>query len=137
MNTIDELPAGRELDCKVALALGWCDLREEEVQRFGGLQTGWFGCPDPKTLLHGKPGSEAVPYFSSDIENAWELVRLIEKGKGGCPLFSLKLDRFEGKKWECLMGELAGDGTWWVEAEADTPELAICRAFLKSKEPKK
>ena len=127
----DELEAGRETDKLVAESLGWTNVREEFVRASGDLAPGRnvrFGDPD---AIHKR---EPVPWFSEDLDDAWELVKKVAEGKGGCPLFSLKLDRYVGKEWECLMGELAGDGTWTAEAKADTPELAICRCWLKSKE---
>lgn len=128
---INEMQAGRETDCKVALVLGWSNIREEFVRGVSCEgQNMWFGDLDENHK------GELLPWFSEDLKAAWLLVDLIKQGNGGCPLFSLKLDRFEGNQWECLMGVMAGEGTWWVDGEADTPELAICRAFLKSKEPR-
>lgn len=87
----------------------------------------------PKLFVDGGPATEEMPFYSSDIAAAWEVVEKL-------PDYDLK--RRYGK-WACT--SLGDDCVWELDlppgisdltklgAVADTAPLAICLAALKAR----
>lgn len=104
---MSELPAGRELDCEVAMKV------------FGG-KTGRFITSEEGEVYEG------LPMYSTDIAAAWEVVGLLANGTHGG--FDCGID-WDGGWWATF--EPSPDEKY-SEHNADTAPLAICRAALKA-----
>ncbi len=79
-------------------------------------------------LVGHNPAGISAPY-STSIEVAWEIVGWLEKNK----LFlALSDERHVGGRSNGWLVEITNDDDE-IEAddEADTPQMAICKAFLK------
>ena len=110
MSNIDTMPAGREMDALVAeKVMGWADINSNAAL-VGGL------CDDKRNW---KP----LPFYSTDIAAAWEVVEKIKGNYGNCRFITEWVPK--AKQWSC-----GGDGydCGWGK----TAPLAICRAALKA-----
>ena len=131
---IDEMQAGREMDCQIALrAMGW-------------TEAGW-DCDMHE--YNGVPGNGAngvlyiVPNYSTEISAAWQVIekmpmplelaksyeKVYESGPIGwqvcwCPN---EMNQCEGCNDDCRC--TSGNDVW-----AETAPLAICKAALKTLE---
>lgn len=108
--------AGRELDALIA----------EKVM---GFETVNFKSSDPHEIIVTKDAEGnmrmAVPFYSTDIAAAWEVVEKLRD------TWAIELHGRDGA-WSCLVEE--GDEVtahFIAIAEADTAPLAICLAALK------
>jgi len=112
------MQAGRELDALVAERLGFT------IKEIAGIDAGGKTVRLQRISL-GNRGHKVIPYYSTSIAAAWELVE-------------------EGRKRVSLEVEFSlfanEDGTWDAEfgmneaVSAPTAPLAICLAFLKATE---
>lgn len=119
MMNIDELPAGRELDAKIAELMGWADVA------FCEKNEGWFGyLPDgPRATRFG------ISYYSICENSATVLIgRLTELG---CKVVVTHWPQCNGDTAVrcCVTRKKVS-----VDAIAKTRPLAICRATLKARE---
>ena len=117
--TIDEMPAGREMDVLVAELMGWTNL----YNRFGN-EMGYR-----PLATH----SSFIPDYSADIAAAWEV---IEKLHAAGRFMCLDALGFDGEKWRCFFAwtQIEKQQYPWI-GEADTAPLAVCRAALKAVTP--
>lgn len=118
---IDSLLAGRELDALIAEKIfGFSDIRE--------YAEGYFG----KGEVFGLFAKQRIPDFSTDIAAAWLVVEKLKREMTWYK--NIKPDGFR-LDYDIL------DNVWRValvcdeegvteSVEADTPQLAICRAAL-------
>ena len=133
---LDEMPAGREMDILIAQALG------KEVctcQEAIGLTNAAFPGPPPwgswyvgDFYLKEDPvpftGLARLPYYSTDIADAWEVIELLgERDWGRVDISRTKLP--PTGYYQCIM-------YWATQARAvaygETAPLAISRAALKA-----
>jgi Phage ABA sandwich domain len=126
------LPAGRELDALIA----------ERVMGLPALSVqDWQG----KRLWHRRGDdrlyTEAVPYYSTDIAAAWQVVECIHAwaplcGGDRCDHFSIDAPALLSNPeppalWAVGWHDYAGgERICSLEATADTVPLAVCRAAL-------
>ena len=110
--TIEQMPAGRELDTLVAeKVLRW---KRQERGRSSSL-------PWPHWISDGTTYLE-LPRFSEDVGDAWEIVReLIKRG------LHVSLDS-DGSGWTA---DFTPNPLVTFFTCADTAPLAICRAALR------
>lgn len=71
-----------------------------------------------------------TPNFCGEIVAAWEIIDFI--GDEYCSV-SKCLEQFEGHRWQAQVGSLSLISSK-LTAYADTPSMAIARAFLKMEE---
>lgn len=120
--TIDEMPAGREMDALVAeKVMGW---KREWVTNSATLMRREVFCP-PGVIGWISSGEKdgipnEVPYYSTSISAAWEVVEKMEADGVGC-----KLSNY-APGWRAEFYKNEGD------AGADTAALAICRSALRA-----
>ena len=115
------MPAGREMDALVAeFVMGWL--------------------PNPGPAL---PKDKIVPNFSIDIAAAWEVVKYIQINTNYHrfvleTVFEDRLWRFwigANRNWrESSWPPVEVGETYWINADANDPSLAICRAALLAKQ---
>lgn len=107
--------AGRVLDGVVA-------------KRVMGLQNvGWWLSGE---MRHGpQHRAEIVPYYSTDIAAAWEVVEKMML-REDVPGFEINVFKHEGVTHYCVEFGACWKGCIYAEVEADTAPLAICRAAL-------
>jgi hypothetical protein len=143
MNLAD-ITAGRELDGLIAEKLmGWFRV---EDHRINGISFGpalWHS--DLGDPMNPSPGGFGVPFYSTDISAAWEVVEKLRQEN-----FFLRITpteegyRVTARSDEGLplaIDKKTGDYDWnskYSEAYADAPTapLAICRAALRAVEHK-
>lgn len=104
---IDEMPAGREMDCLIAeKVFGWGKDTIKNVKR----NRGYYNC-------------KILELYSTGIADAWVIVRRWVADYG---TFELNCANINTEiNWHCQFGNYpAGDGK--------TAPLAICRAALKA-----
>jgi hypothetical protein len=128
--SIDQLPAGREMDALVAeKVMGWIGI---EGKHGHPLEKGPFkDCDCPS---HSYQRQE-IPHYSSDIAAAWEVAEKLglaiipQSSKNGFRWLAcdVKLISYKGDRIEVF----PVDDT---EYSCDTAPLAICRAALKAVE---
>ena len=114
------LPPGRKLDCLVALKLfGWIFTADGEL-----------GSPE-RNCIGGLAGItlQAVPFYSTDISAAWEVVEKID-------LF-FEVSREEKNRWTATFYKDPFFDVILGHARAKTAPHAICLAALKIMEVKK
>ena len=111
--SVNECPAGPEMDAAVAEVLGF--------------KTKWFESPDGSKILLlcvERDDWRSIPAYSTDIAAAWGLWdadMTIHRQDGQCHCI---LSPEYGLCMELLLSK--------ASAVADTAPLAICRAFLKA-----
>lgn len=114
-----EMQAGRELDRVVAEAMG----HVVNIERM--LTNPHFGTATKLIIeyyLNGERGaSEQLAHYSTDLNAAISLIN------GGT---SFVLSQIDGEGWQCSIIQQLGIGY----SKAETPALAVCRAFLSWKE---
>lgn len=139
------MPAGRELDAWIAeQVMGfarWSPLTRDDlyflahpdqIRRQYRKYGGWS-----KALKKGSDGDRYVdgmrdvPEFSTDIAAAWQVVeKFRSEGWKFC------IADGDEEPFQCYFQRLSEDGgVDEPEAEADTAQLAICRAALKAAAP--
>ena len=115
----------RELDAQVAEKV----MRLYDVHKAGKgewLQhEGCFAFVGERVYRDDKGFFTKLPYYSTDIAAAWEVMEKLLWWWGDVDL------RSNSPKWECGW---EGDGGIWDHATADTAPEAICRAALKARE---
>lgn len=112
MKEIDSMTAD-ELRVEVAKRKGWTDLR-------GGVNGGWCG-----TSPRWKVTYTMVPWFSGNIEAAWEMLNELPSTA-----------YFEVQRIHVLDSQVEftckiRHGTECCESTSETAPMAMCRAFLK------
>jgi hypothetical protein len=119
----EPMTAGRELDALIA-------------ERVMGhvLKSPVYATPDYVLEWDGPPGNgtsraRELPHYSTEITAAWEVVEKLDAQKHFLEIERRGDRREDGDyfmRWAC--------GLWpsYVEAEAETVPLAICRAALKA-----
>jgi hypothetical protein len=130
-----EMEAGRELDRLIAEKVGW---RFEREPYFNPESTLVYS-PEGVEMYHqsgiwtpvfaGEEVHKVIPHYSTDLNAAITLANGI-----------VEFNLFKGRKvdtegsptdgWICTISDPKNFDSAW----ADTPALAICRAFLASKE---
>jgi ABA sandwich protein len=134
---MNDLPAGRELDARVAeKVMGLAILTDTDMER-EAVEV-WKEQPQCMEFLHGFSGFSAWKSndgrrvfvrqkflsYSSDISAAWRVVEKLRAARGG---FDMGDDLRAGRgPWYC---RFHGGAAY---AEAASPPLAICRAALKA-----
>jgi hypothetical protein len=130
---IDLMPAGREMDALVAeKVMG--EPKPIIVDDWDSVFSRWLdGCPieSPKEAWleaclyeHGDTQEWIPRPFSTDIAAAWQVMEKL-KDKFFCGI------EFCGDCWQASMQEREG-GLDYVEGNADTAPIAICRVALKA-----
>lgn len=85
---------------------------------------------DP-SLPPGEFRFESVPPYSTDMAAAWQVARWLKERWGG--FFSL--DGYPRSGWICANNDAySRTHSPTIEARADTPQMAICLAALKTAE---
>lgn len=118
----------RELDRRVAVALGW----QEIIAERHGEEVQYYGYPpgDPPAGRH-YTHNYALPRYSADLNRAFECVDFMAEKYGlrSCNGFHLHRKDEEGREpyFYCEFGDPT-----WEGAEGKTASEAICRAFLAS-----
>lgn len=130
-----EMEAGQELDVLVARLLG-LNVHTADEAPADDLYGGWEFCTDREwhtAWFIDAEGSHPIPAYSTDLNAAWtlfadlpddvtpRLVRILEA-------------RGDHMATVCKAGIIHNETHEQVEAYADTPALAICRAWLAWKE---
>jgi len=136
--TIDEMPAGREMDVRVALEV-FNEPKPEKPPSYTGSVSGIYNYFEPTPWRAWQPECvngewEWVPVpFSEKIVYAWEV---IEKLHAAGRFMHLDALGFDGEKWRCFFAwtQIEKQQYPWI-GEADTAPLAICRAALKAVTP--
>lgn len=136
------METGRELDILVA----------EKVMGHKVVHTTWnkgkshsytIGEPDYYDEAGDMKLWNPVPNYSEDIKDAWEVVDKLKTVNSEIYHLSralrltLSYVGSKSNKWRAefdLENDNAGDDTTYWYAEAETPELAICNAALKTLE---
>jgi hypothetical protein len=124
---------GRELDALIAeRVMGWTRHPEKMHPTDNRTIGGVLYCPPGSPYNHG--GVNVVPYYSTRIDAAWEVVEkhpaiVVQRatsrdGSKAGYMCSLPLEPNDPRR--------AGQRITSVNAEADTAPLAICRAALKA-----
>jgi hypothetical protein len=126
-NEILKMPAGREMDVLIA----------EKVMKY---KPGTFGVDAPVKSQHGDWIVRPVPFYSTDIAAAWEVVNKIHTmvdGHSGLLDDDQNYLTLVGGDWAATFGVVFDDdewydhlGEWPLAAKAETAPLAICRAAL-------
>jgi len=132
--SIDEMPAGRELDALVAeKVMGWCITAWNDGEPWGNREV--FppfepinGIPaDCDCISHSEAGEP--PHYSTDIAAAWEVIEKAFRSGFGLTY----LEYLEPPQWHCNSGLPCDEfGCDELCATANTAPLAICRATLKT-----
>lgn len=106
------LDAGRDLDRRIAERLGWTHIESTEYwlddPHDTSLVQAWRGIPPRST------GEALVPCYSTDLNAAITLIPSDQQ---------FELSNGLEPEWEALIG-------WGYDGGADTPALAVCRAWL-------
>jgi ABA sandwich protein len=112
------MKAGRELDALIARkVMGW-DIKTITVMDGHGPRSDFGTVDAPRKMPDGRMGVAAhqLPHFSTNVNDAW-----------------LVFGKFPGKRHEIWCTE---QGLSWarigytIQANGETPALAICRAAL-------
>ena len=134
--SIDDMPAGRELDALIAekvMGREICDEEEWSVQTSrSGLRVEGMVCP--KHGLNSCLQRAFLPFYSTDIAAAWEVFEAVQEGITGKVYGGSILAAYVGGlngyfaefKRGCEPGPLE------VSEFGVTAPLAICRAALKA-----
>lgn len=120
-----DLPAGLNLDRLIAERLGWREIKRRDIYEegydWGGFYPRLFGrSPTPLYPI----GTDLIPQYSTDANAALTLV---------------KVDNFQLEYWHgqwragAYLDNSSEDAGWEY---ADSPALAICRAWLAVQEIK-
>lgn len=126
-----DLKPGRELDALVAeKVMGWSDCKASDEH---GCAIGYTPYWKRETY-----GCEVVPYYSTSISDAWEIVEKIsqkESPSGDC--FHFFIDKDDEDYWCCFDSRVPHkDGGMNVidrfEANSNSAPHAICLAALKA-----
>lgn len=138
------MEAGRELDAKVAEALGWKwahDKRQKQSLLMrpdiyaefvsGVLQSPDFGQGDGGFPFSG----ELVPHFSTDITDAWQLIIHLRENDR---TWLRELLNVKDDIWQCqFVRYTTNEEEFGVDrfrsGSVEGAPLAICLAFLKAK----
>ena len=113
---IINMPAGREMDALIALICGW------QIYDFTAVSP--TGSGNSRTA-HGD--DDWLPYYSSSIEAAWEVVEAMRKKDFGFYLEWRQENSREPLPW-ALFSNDANEMEFCCVAE--TVPLAICRAVV-------
>lgn len=114
----------RELDAQVAeKVMGITNVHRAE--RGEWLQIEMDFALVGELVYWGDKGLTRLPYYSTDIAAAWEVVEKMNK-----EMYDVTLFMRDGK-WICGWENIDDQ---WYEMESDTAQEAICRAALKVKE---
>lgn len=116
---IEEIPAGRELDALIEV-----EVLKRNFQHVLNYMD-WFKEPEPKSKIkepYYSPGC-----YSSDIEDAWEIINKLSKD------FYFSIMEVEPQpRFRFLVSFAQRVGKAWVQHGGDTVPLAICRAALQA-----
>ena len=114
---IDTIPAGREMDVRVAEALRWtpCFGEGHETHMMSAVGA-------PPYYHHDNSIAIGLPHFSTDIKDAWGLA---EKFR-----MTITPNVAHPKSRWCVDVQLKNKNDLWLVG-AETAPLAICRATLK------
>jgi len=104
---------GRQLDASVGKVMGLANIRQ-------GCDCGYIKAPN---YSYGK--CSELPYFSTNISDAWSLL----EGNTQWCAYKIEFDRNDQIKCELWAGYNYND---WFRAYGDTVEHAICLAILKT-----
>ena len=128
MSRIPLSPEDRDLNKKVALALGWRELKSLKVQSRSSLLLEGIS---PHSAL--PPGAgfrprQYVPNFAGDMNSALELLEeLRHRGYHGASIS--RLPGSVESRWECFLEDPLGRR---VAEYADSPARAVCLALLNA-----
>lgn len=130
------MPAGREMDAYIAEAMGalwWKSTNTGRRALYPGAPPDWFHEEaDMSEGLCYKWDCQ-VRHWSTDMAVAWELLETLAAIYASMNVWSV--DRVYAAPWNVSLegSVIRGSGLADIESEADTPALAICRAFLLTK----
>jgi hypothetical protein len=131
--TTTELVAGRELDALVAeRVMGW--QVDTDKEGYWCNDAGWTGWLVPESEADARYEQDRCWRPSTDITAAWQVVEHI-KEREGCGFFVAwnKPEYGRPAHWSAGFIEAGNDGhghDYTAEVEADTAQLAICKAAL-------
>jgi hypothetical protein len=123
----------RDLNKKVALALGWRNLKALKIQSRSSLLLEGVSPRHSPPPGAGFRARQYVPNFAGDMNSALELLEeLRSRGYDGVSLTRLRRTRLDGAvepRWECFLEDPLGRR---VAEFADTPARAVCLALLNA-----
>lgn len=126
MNTHE---AGRELDALVADRVMCLTVGPVQVIGLGGRIHRDVGIVGPVYMMpDGREGvrAESLPYYSTDIRAAWQVVEKLEREPNG---FAMTLESDGTTRW---WGVRFWQADTFYDGEAETAPHAICLAALKA-----
>jgi hypothetical protein len=133
VTVVEAMPAGRELDALVAerifewQRIPWKHNPEQGILLPPGAE---HEANDPHVRWWGRSLIERVPFYSTDIAAAFEVVEKMHYEEFGCEIWMPNTDglryRYQAKFYPDAGRAFVGEG--------DTAPLAICRAALRAME---
>jgi hypothetical protein len=123
----------RDLNRKVALALGWRDIKALKIQSRSSLLLEGISPQMPQNCSVGFRAKQYVPNFAGDMNSALELLEeLRQRGYHGASLSRCQRSCQKGgseQRWECFLEDPLGRR---VAEFAETPARAVCLALLNA-----
>jgi hypothetical protein len=121
----------RDLNKKVAMALGWKDIKSLKIQSRNSLLLEGISPRGECARGAGFRPKQYVPNFAGDMNSALELLEeLRQRGYHGASLTRCQRTRPDGavsQRWECFLEDPLGRR---IAEFADTPARAVCLALL-------
>lgn len=134
---IIKMPAGREMDALVAeFIFYWIWIpsplnTEQKIIVPTDKSKSDIIIPDSSAWWWGEDIRALVPYYSTDIAAAWQVVEKMSRPDWAWIIESFNLANEDKPRWfACFWGDIDGELCSDASAEADTAPLAICRAAL-------
>ncbi|MGZ3650114.1 MAG: hypothetical protein ACXVB9_09840 [Bdellovibrionota bacterium] len=133
MSRIPLTQEDRDLNKKVALALGWKDLKALKIQSRNSLLLEGISPRHTQPPATGFRSRQHVPNFAGCMNSALELLEeLRSRGYHGASLTRAQRTLKNGEsllRWECFLEDPLGRR---VAEYADTPARAVCLALLNA-----
>ena len=123
------MEAGRELDALIAKKVFGCPVVYKDDRP-------WCGCKDEEHATWWHEIKHDLKWYSTDLEEAWEVVEKIKRDHAKDPYGDDFFLRQDGAKWVAGFGTDAPHENFGSdpdsEGTADTVPHAICLAALKA-----
>ena len=133
MSRIPLSPLDRDLNKKVALALGWTEIKALKIQSRASLLLEGVSPTTAKPAGSGFRTRQYVPNFAGDMNSALELIdELRSRGYDSVSLSRLQRSPKGAPpqpRWECFLEDPLGRR---VAEFAETPARAVCLALLNA-----